>query len=241
MSEHIYTIPVNEAFDTSMAEAENGVCRCPFCRIYEKLEATELDLILGASMMEPDVRQKTNEAGFCRKHFNMLMKGKNRLGLGLILESHLAELRQKFGKSGMAAMLSGKGSGEAEAAAENSESCYICNRIEYTFSRILKNAALLWDEDPDFKKKIAAQPQFCLTHYGMWLKVAKEELGKKKFAAFYDDVSPVMLRYFDELAADVSWFCKKFDYRYENEPWGNAKNAIERAADFLQCENSDKR
>ena len=31
----------------------------------------------------------------------------------------------------------------------------------------------------------------------------------------------------------MSWFCKKFDYRYENEPWGNAKDAPERARLFL--------
>ena len=40
-------------------------------------------------------------------------------------------------------------------------------------------------------------------------------------------------KYFDKLRADVSWFCKKFDYRYENEPWGDAKDAPERAKIFL--------
>ena len=49
MEEHIYTIPVNEAF-----EDESG--KCPFCLLYEKLQEDELSLILGASMMEPDVR-----------------------------------------------------------------------------------------------------------------------------------------------------------------------------------------
>ena len=38
---------------------------------------------------------------------------------------------------------------------------------------------------------------------------------------------------FDELRGDVSWFCKKFDYRYENEDWGNSKDAVERAIKFL--------
>ena len=38
--------------------------------------------------------------------------------------------------------------------------------------------------------------------------------------------------YFDSLREDVSWFCKKFDYRYDKEPWGNAKDAVERAIKF---------
>ena len=39
--------------------------------------------------------------------------------------------------------------------------------------------------------------------------------------------------YISELGGDVSWFCKKFDYRYDNEPWYNAKDAIPRAISFL--------
>ena len=46
-------------------------------------------------------------------------------------------------------------------------------------------------------------------------------------------VSKVNESYLTELSADVSWFCKKFDYRYDEEPWGNAKDAPERAIKFL--------
>ena len=41
------------------------------------------------------------------------------------------------------------------------------------------------------------------------------------------------MTYFESLSEDVSWFCKKFDYRYENEPWSNAKDAVERAIKFM--------
>ena len=43
--ERIYTIPVNEAFEASAADASLG---CPFCHLYNKLEQDELGLILGA-------------------------------------------------------------------------------------------------------------------------------------------------------------------------------------------------
>ncbi|MBQ4316768.1 MAG: hypothetical protein IJC20_00830 [Clostridia bacterium] len=82
MKEHIYTIPVTEAF------SENKD-RCPFCALLEKLERDELDIILGASMMEPDVRSETNEKGFCKKNYEKMFDMKNRLGLALMLESHL--------------------------------------------------------------------------------------------------------------------------------------------------------
>ena len=59
-----FTIPVNEAFEASAA---NPACGCPLCALYRKLEADELDLILGASMMEPDIRIKTNKSGTFRR------------------------------------------------------------------------------------------------------------------------------------------------------------------------------
>ena len=92
--EQIYTIPVNEAFEASAADASLG---CPFCRLYNQLEDNELDLILGASMMEPDVRVKTNEQGFCATHFAMMLRRPKRLPLALLLESHLAEQKKNLG------------------------------------------------------------------------------------------------------------------------------------------------
>ena len=92
MEEKIYTIPVNDAFDKKEG--------CPFCELYKMLENNELDIILGASMMEPDIRIKTNEQGFCKKHFEKMFNMKNRLGLALMLESHLADKKKEvFSKS----------------------------------------------------------------------------------------------------------------------------------------------
>ena len=87
--EQIYTIPVNEAFEKVQ---EEGFCTCPFCLMYNRLEDNELDLILGASMMEPDVRLKTNELGFCPDHMSLLFERGKRLPLALMLESHLDSL-----------------------------------------------------------------------------------------------------------------------------------------------------
>ena len=77
--EQIYTIPINEAFDA--LTAEGAPCECPVCRLEGRLEENELDLILGASMMEPDIRIKTNAEGFCRDHYKKMLGMKNRLGL----------------------------------------------------------------------------------------------------------------------------------------------------------------
>ena len=151
--EQIYTIPVNEAFEKSMEDPAAG---CPFCRLYNKLEQDELDLILGASMMEPDVRVKTNELGFCRDHFSMMIRRPKRLPLALVLESHLAEQNQNLGRG---AMFIGKaGENAAKKFTTLHKSCYVCDLIEYNFVRMQETAALLWEQDEEFRGKTAAQP-----------------------------------------------------------------------------------
>lgn len=226
--EQIYTIPVNEAFEASAADASLG---CPFCRLYNKLEGDELELILGASMMEPDVRVRTNELGFCRDHFAMMLRRPKRLPLALILESHLAEQKKNIGAS--AAFAGHAGENAAKKFTTLSQSCYVCSRIEYNFVRMQETAALLWEQDPDFRKKTEAQPFFCLPHFAGLVSAARERMSRRTFADFYKSVSARENEYMEKLNADVSWFVKKFDYRYDAEPWGDAKDAPERAITFL--------
>ena len=225
--EQIYTIPVNEAFEAS---AENKACGCAFCALYEKLEENELDLILGASMMEPDVRIKTNKQGFCRGHYEKMFVLKNRLGMALTMESHIAELRKEIKD----APLSPPASRAKKRIAELEGTCYVCSRIAFHFEHMFETAALLYDKDEAFRHKLLAQPYFCLPHYRRFLAIAEKRLGKKLYVIFAKDCASVVEPYFEQLQEDVSWFCKKFDYRYDEEPWYNSKDAVERAIKFLR-------
>ena len=55
----------------------------------------------------------------------------------------------------------------------------------------------------------------------------------KDFGAFYKQIYEKEAAFLEKLGGDVSWFVKKFDYRYADEPWNDAKDAVERAAVFL--------
>ncbi len=226
--EQIYTIPVNEAFEKVQEDGHT----CPFCLMYNRLEKNEIDLILGASMMEPDVRLKTNDLGFCDTHLGLMFARPKRLPLALMLESHLDSVSKDL-EGNMGLFIAKTGENAAKRLDRLEHSCYICDRIEYNFSRMIETAALLWQSDSAFHDKVKSAPFFCLPHYGRFIRAAKDRLSKKDFAQFFETVSGIEKTYFDELRGDVSWFCKKFDYRYENEPWGNAKDAPERARLFL--------
>lgn len=225
--EQIYTIPVNEAFDLVNEKKE---CGCPFCVLYKKLQNDEIDIILGASMMEPDIRMRTNEEGFCLQHYNIMLRRKRMLGMGLMLESHLDEvIKWVEGKS-----LFGKKAETSIKSLESLEnSCYVCGRIDKNLSAMIATAVYLYGFDPDFKKRFSGVPYFCLPHYKRMIEYASKKMSKKAFVDFYDVAHEIELGYTKKLRGDVSWFCKKFDYRYDEEPWYDAKDSVYRSVKFL--------
>ena len=234
MAETIYTIPINEAFDKA-EDSEKPIC--PFCELYEMLENNALEAVMGAAMMEPDIRIETNKHGFCRGHFNRIYEKGNRLGLALILESHIAEVNEKVFKK---LLFDGKGE-KSEAAIEKlEESCYLCNKIAYSLTKMYDNTIYIWETDEDFRRKFKNQRCFCLPHYKKMLQYGRSGLDKKQFIEFFEVAKGIEKKYIEELNGDVSWFCKKFDYRYDNEPWGNAKDAVPRALDFLAGGKTEK-
>ena len=229
-----FTIPVNEAFEASAADHAKG---CPFCALYRMLEENELDLILGASMMEPDIRIRTNREGFCRLHYDLMFTRKNRLGMALTLESHLAELADGIRDGGLGG---GRGNKPVKRIGELEENCYVCNRIGRNFEEMVDTAVYIWQTDGEFAGKLRAQPYFCLPHYRKFLQYGQKRLGKKELPVFAAQCAKVVEDYMAELQKDVSWFCKKFDYRYEEEPWYNSKDAVERAFRFLRGDIHNK-
>ena len=227
--EKIYTIPINEKFEASAADP---ACGCPFCALFRMLENNELERILGASMMEPDIRIQTNEEGFCKTHYDLMFARGNRLGMALTMESHLHELQKDLAPS----LLAPAGRKALSRIGKLEESCFVCRITEYHFSRMLQNALEMWDREEEFREKLAAQPYFCLPHYRRFLALGEAKLSKARAKEFVAALDAVVRPYLDKLADDVSWFCKKFDYRYENEPWKDSKDAVERTMKFLRSD-----
>ena len=227
-------IPVSEAFEATAGKPE---CGCPICRLYKKLQEDELDIILGASMMEPDIRIKTNEQGFCLTHYNMMLGRRRMLGMGLMMESHLPEVKKRLlGPT----VLGDKRKAAISALGELEGDCYVCGRIAKNLSAMTATAVYLWESDPEFPKKFARAPYFCLPHYRAMIDYASKKMNKRTFSDFYKAALEIEEKYLDSLSQDVSWFCKKFDYRYDEEPWYNSKDSVQRAIKFLSGDPKDE-
>ena len=208
MKEDICTIPINEIFDES-----DG---CPFCRLRKKLESRALDYISGAAMMEPDIRIKTNEKGFCEKHYAGLVSCGKRLPVALMLQSHCNEIRfSLFGGSASAKK-------KAEKARAFHSGCYVCDSVDFNFRNLLVQFTRMYKQDDDFRKAFTLQPRLCLPHYADLLSVGEKELDKRSFAKLSDDCDLMLARTLKEEYDRISAFCKSFDYNSEIVPDGKA-------------------
>ena len=241
MKYHIDTIPI---WDAAKMDGE-----CLLCALERRTELGEADRYLGASVMEPDVRVRVNERGFCRKHHAMLFTMSNRLGHALMLESHMIENRERLEKSWNAIEKAGeqlknstigdKINGKAKTAKdtvvqearkiqEMASSCVMCDTIQENMTRYLHTFFQLYRNDAEFQRKFRESKGLCIPHTGQLLEVAAEELNAKELGEFAATLAEMERKNLDRIQEDISWFIKKFDYRYEKEDWKNSRDAVER-------------
>ncbi len=247
MRYHIDTIPV---WDAMKLEGE-----CLLCALERKTELGEAERYLGASVMEPDVRIRVNSRGFCRHHHAMLFDMSNRLGHALMLESHLIEIREQLAKisasltksaaqlkeAGLGDRLSGRTKTaqaevekQTQAIEEMAGTCLMCETIEENMGRYLHTFFHLYQNDQDFRGRFEKSKGLCLPHLGKLLAAAPSELGPKELGRFIDTVIALEKENLDRMQEDISWFVKKFDYRYEKDDWKNSKDAVERTVNKVR-------
>ena len=239
--ETIYTIPVNDAI-----HAEGDLC--PLCRLAATADAGLLDYYLGPSLMEPDVRQTTNEKGFCQSHLSQMYNSqKNRLGLGLMLHTHLGEqvpaivkLLQEASQAPRRGLFSGRQNerlGELSAQmAAIASSCVVCDRLAYTMGRYLDVIFWQYFHEDGFAEAFDRCPPICVPHLAMLLEAGARDLNSQERAQFFGRLAERQEKLLAQLGADVEWFTLKFDYRNEDKPWGEARTALARTIRTLEGE-----
>ena len=223
MKENICTIPINDIFRET-----DG---CPICRMHRMLEEQYVEYITGAAMMAPDVRVKTNETGFCHRHYSMMILSGPRLSNALILQTHLDEIRKTLLPKKPSDIPSKT---QLENIRKLDGSCYVCDRIEHDILHLLKTVYVQFGIDEEFRKLYAAQDFICLNHYALVMgNVSKKSMDKKYFSKFVEETNRLSGGYLDVLYDDVTRFSTMYDYRNAGKDFKNTKDSIERAVTFL--------
>lgn len=229
MKEKLHTIPVNEAFDIGG--------ECPVCNMRKELETKAIDFTMGPSYMEDDVRGETSKLGFCDSHVELLYKNQNRLGLALILKSHMDKVikdtERLTGRTIKIATPSlfkkqGEKLGVVSYIESLDDSCYICEMINRTFDRYVATVYYLYRQEESFRKKFRECKGFCNRHYGILYKQAPKHLSGEQLKDFISELDSLYLDNMKRVRDDLNWFIDKFDYRYADEPWKDSKDALPR-------------
>lgn len=227
MKEQLYTIPVNDAF---AADTE-----CPLCKIYHDLEKDAIEFTMGPSYMQDDIRMETNEAGFCPNHMRLMYANGNRLGLALMMNTHLnkviEEMKAKASKPARGGGFFSKkdATDPVVSYVKNLEcSCFVCNKIELTYPRYVDTIFYLWKNDPAFHDKFISCKGFCISHYGELYERSASKFGSKDRAEFLDALNKLFFDNIERVNEDISWFIDKFDYRNKDASWKNSKDALPR-------------
>jgi len=247
MKEKIYTIAITEAFGEQS--------ECPLCVLEKKLENEYIDYFLGPSLMEPECRSETNEKGFCRKHFELLYnRRENRLGLGLIIDTHLCEQNgimkkmyedkagsiKKDSEISLLKNISNKVSSKQTETdkfindlitmlSDLESKCSICHKLDYTMDRYIDVILYLWFKEDEFRDRFNSKKGLCLKHLRQLLEGVKKYLSTRDAAVFVDSLLKLQIENMERLRQEVSWFTKKFDYRNNDAPWGSSRDALQRS------------
>lgn len=222
MRESILTIPVNDVFGPREG--------CPICRMRDGIEQHICEYIMGAAMMEPDVRVETNKLGFCNTHYNQLLQQNNRLSLGLMLSTHMAEKQKELFE---AKLPFGKG----KKIEQFGSTCFVCSKVNWGVNHTLETVFQMYSKDEAFRKLFSHQEFVCMPHYKLLLSKGSESMSKGDFANFKKALDALVGDYMKQLTVDVEEFCQSFDYRnagkLHNEDMEHVRSSVQRAIEFL--------
>lgn len=262
MKETIYTIPIMDAFQSDYD--------CPFCFLKDKLEDDGLAYFLGDSLMTSEGREATNEHGFCKEHWEkMFLSKQNALGLGLIMDTYLQNLNQTYFKQakaaleeleskskssvvenvvGTAAKKIGKKSKDSQKTDEfigflrdKNQDCALCRRIDENMIRYVENFFYMWQNDNGFREVFSGSDGLCMDHFLMLVEGAGRYLSVKNEGVFTAELIRKQYECFKKLQKDVNWFTKKFDYKNNDEPWGDSKDALQRTVRRLHSSRLERK
>jgi hypothetical protein len=166
-----------------VTDAYKEECECPVC-ILKKAGIGIYNYILGHRYGTRG-HDETNEKGFFRKALSECTTADNRLGLGLIIDTHLVEQNFKLRKlfedkrdvlkkdsemsllknisNKVSPKQTGTGKFIEELIGELSkleEKCAICSKLDYTMDRYIDVILYLWFKEEDFKRMFQSKKGF---------------------------------------------------------------------------------
>lgn len=235
MKEKIYTIPITDA----LKEADF----CPFCYMEEKLYLEAIDYTIGSSYMESDVREKTDELGFCKSCYEKLLERQNKLGIALISHTHTKKLIKDIEalyksdspkKKSLFSKNDDSSSPLVDYIDRTSKSCFVCEKANGNFDRYIDSFFHLFEKDETIKELFINSKGVCYSHLSHLLKISSKTMKDSVYNEFKTIIIEKELSNLKTIEEDLEFFIKKFDYQYSHIPLGDKKDILERTQKVLK-------
>lgn len=238
MRYHIDTIPVWDALHKKD--------ECLLCQLRRKTEHTLVERFLGASVMAPDTRIQVNEKGFCPAHHKMLYENQNRLGHALMMLSHLKQTQVALksllndmaiapgSDSFLARMKRGPADQKDQPLKDLTNTCILCENLDETMRRYAYTLLHLWKTDSSFRQGFVQSKGVCLPDASLLLEMAGKHLSGKSLQDFRQVMASLLKENMLRLWSELEWFTLKFDYRNNDAPWHDSRDALERTITKLR-------
>jgi hypothetical protein len=207
----VFEKPKLEISKVHDAYARGG--ECPLCDLEEAAESTYLRSFQHSRVMEPNVRVLTNRTGFCPAHCRKLYDGENKLGLSLVVHTHLQQVTQRIGAAldALAKAADGRRLREqlAQAAAPVAalrDSCFICDLLAADIERYAFTVLYLWARDPGFPAVTRASRGFCVPHFLVMLDQAAKSMRADRTRKWLAETIPLMKGSLERLDGELLAF-----------------------------------
>jgi hypothetical protein len=210
LRETIYTIPLTDALTEG---------RCPFCYLHRRTEEQLLHLYLEGGVMEPDWRGRLLEKGLCGPHLERLFQGSPQLGMAILAKSLVDQADETLAANG-----------KRRRPEPHQDTCLACDDLEAAFHHYAESFLLTYRKETDFRERVR-QSAFCLPH--LWQLIRHMAQKPWRDGELEKELIHTARTYLGTVQTDLNWFIQKFDYRFDQEPWNGAEDALERALRLL--------
>lgn len=202
---------------------------CVFCTLIDKYENKILSNISQDLVMDLEFFPKFGlEYTFCDEHIAKFDIAKDKLGMAIMLKKLVSIQKERINNK---QVLNKK----ISLIKTRKQKCFICEKVKSEAILIdLEIALNLWRSNEKFRELYKKQKMFCFEHFELLLQLAKKMLNRNEYKALETNTMEIQKRYYTQLDDDIAWFINKFDYRYNEKPWYNSKDAIERAKKVLK-------
>jgi hypothetical protein len=234
MNKDLSQIHIWEAF-------ENANTECAICDITRKSKHRLIESLFVEMVMDYNFQVSLGkENSFCKEHFQALYDSNDKLGLAILVDKILENERNKISniknnkpqtsnRYKPKKIFNPFTKGQRVDKLTKKE-CYLCHKIKSSVNNSIELLIMLWEKDEEFRNLYNSSKGFCMEHFNALMEIGNLRIkNKASLLLFKDKTIDLQLENNIRLQNELQWFIKKFNYLFEDEPWGTSRDSLIRS------------